>query len=526
MKRVGLRGKILGILLLVQITGLGTLMLIVSSNARETLSSMAYVSSQYLTKSFSADLEQRFGAAADFVTYLGRSMVALRDAGLDRNSAANLPGIFLDANPGVYSAWVLFEPNAYDRRDTDYANETWHGSQGIFRPHWSRSLDGLTLQDFVDGESKAAFRLPMQTGRPYFGLDLDGQMGVRQLVSISVAVSSGLTRLGVAGVDIELATISRLVESIRPFENSTSLLVLSDGAVLAHQTAGLQDKNLKELYDEAFVTAALQSLGSGKVYAAPGTSQTTGRPSYLIMQPVRLGSMSQFWGLVIEIPLDTVLAPVRALTTLLVILAAATLVAIAAAIWFSLRASLKSLGKAAAAIRDIAEGEADLTKTISLKQRDEIGDLVQDFNRFVNKLRDIVTQLKHAQDLLASVGEELSASSHETASSTSQIMANIQGVRRQTEVQTQSVDDASSAVAQVARNIESLDTVISAQAASVTEASASIEQMVGNIEAVSGSIDKMADSFKGLIAASEEGRTKQEAVELRVREIASQSELL
>jgi len=526
MKRLGLRGKILAVLMLVQTAGMGLLMLLVSGNSREALSSMAFVSSEYLTKSYAADLERQFAAAADFATYLSRSMIAVRDAGVSRSDTANLPGIFLEANPGAFSAWVAFEPDRYDGVDASFRNRDWHGNDGRFNPFWSRSQDGMALRDYPVVYSLSAYRQVMQTGRPYFGLDRNGTMGLGSIITISVPITFGLTRLGASGVDLDLETIARMVSAIRPFEGSTARLTLDDGSLLTHRDDTLANNNLSDLYDPSIIEAALQAVRNGSIHAVRTQNKQSGQAVYLISQPVRLGGLNQYWGLFIELPLAIILEPVKRLTFTLVLTAGLSLAAIAIAIWISLRASLKSLGRAGAAIREIAEGEADLTKSIVLKQKDEIGQLVGDFNRFIAKLHEIVVQLKSAQDILVSVGEELSASSHETASSTSQIMANIEGVRRQTEVQTRNVDEASSAIHEVAKNIEALDNVIASQSASVTEASASIEQMVGNIEAVTTSIDRMAESFQSLIDASEDGKTKQEAVENRVREIESQSELL
>ena len=51
-------------------------------------------------------------------------------------------------------------------------------------------------------------------------------------------------------------------------------------------------------------------------------------------------------------------------------------------------------------LRDIAEGEGDLTVRLDSTQHDELGELSQSFNRFVEKLQDIIGQLsQNAQQL-------------------------------------------------------------------------------------------------------------------------------
>lgn len=174
----------------------------------------------------------------------------------------------------------------------------------------------------------------------------------------------------------------------------------------------------------------------------------------------------------------------------------------------------------------LAEGEADLTKQIAVKRDNEVGDLIRGFNAFVAKLRGIVSSLKKSQASLGSIGDELAASSHESAGAISEILANIEGVRRQTELQAESVRESSTVVGETATSIEALDALTETQSTGVSEASSSIEQMVRNIESVSGSIAGMVERFESLIRSSEEGKARQEAVAEKVRQIAGQSEML
>mgnify|MGYP002353388963 FL=1 len=127
---------------------------------------------------------------------------------------------------------------------------------------------------------------------------------------------------------------------------------------------------------------------------------------------------------------------------------------------------------------------------------------------------------------MGGIGDEMATSSHQSASATAQILANIEGVRRLAANQESSTGAATDSVASVVGGIADLDALTETQAAGIAEASASIEQMIGNIGSVSSSIGRMAERFEELTRTAAAGREKQEAVDGKVGAIASQSEAL
>jgi methyl-accepting chemotaxis protein len=66
-------------------------------------------------------------------------------------------------------------------------------------------------------------------------------------------------------------------------------------------------------------------------------------------------------------------------------------------------------------IKDIAEGEGDLTKRVDLNSRDELGELATWFNAFVTKVHDIVFEVAQATRDVAGAATEIAASSEQMA---------------------------------------------------------------------------------------------------------------
>lgn len=232
------------------------------------------------------------------------------------------------------------------------------------------------------------------------------------------------------------------------------------------------------------------------------------------------------WSVGITAPAKTVLAPLAGLARLfLAVSAAAVLLSVIVSLILG-AAFAKPLKLVSDTFAGIAKGEADLTKRIDMKRTDELGKLVSGFNEFVGKLRSIMASLKRTQSELGRIGDELATSAHESASAICQILANIDGVRRQSSHQAESAEAASASMETVAAGVSLLDKLVETQVSGNVEAAASIEQMVGNIASVTASVEKMAERFATLMEAASDGKVKQEAVDARVKEIASQSELL
>ena len=177
-------------------------------------------------------------------------------------------------------------------------------------------------------------------------------------------------------------------------------------------------------------------------------------------------------------------------------------------------------------LKEMETGNADLTKRCKLFIRDEIGDLIIHFDAFLDKLQQIVSEIKGSKDELTSSGRTMAASTQETSSAITQIIANIDSIHGQITSQSGNVHDTAGAVNEVASNIESLERMIENQGASVSQASTAVEEMVGNIKSVNQSVDRMANSFNNLEKNAQIGFTQQEDVNERIKQSEKQSKML
>ena len=212
----------------------------------------------------------------------------------------------------------------------------------------------------------------------------------------------------------------------------------------------------------------------------------------------------------------------RYITGFAILLAILVVLAVALVVY----KSIKPLAVLESAIKEIATGNADLTKRIDIKANNEIGRVVTGFNQFSEKLQDIVSSIKETKDGLVNAGQHLNQSTSDTAAAITEIIANIDSMGSSINNQSNSVTQTAGAVNQIASNIESLNRLIESQSSAVTQASAAVEEMIGNISSVSSSVNRMAVQFKDLEEKAIIGLQLQDEVSNKMELIESESEAL
>jgi methyl-accepting chemotaxis protein len=216
-------------------------------------------------------------------------------------------------------------------------------------------------------------------------------------------------------------------------------------------------------------------------------------------------------------------AEIRDLLSLLLALGVILFAAMSIALSLLIQPIIKPITTAVAMLKDIAEGEGDLTKRLILKSRDELGEMAGYFNRSLEKIGNLVVGIKRQTEALSGVGFELSANMGQTASSINEINANIQSIKNQTINQSASVTETSATMNRITANIEKLDVNIERQASSITESSSSIQEMLANIDSVTQTLAKNAANVFELALASERGGADLAAVSQSVREVSNES---
>jgi methyl-accepting chemotaxis protein len=141
-------------------------------------------------------------------------------------------------------------------------------------------------------------------------------------------------------------------------------------------------------------------------------------------------------------------------------------------------------------VEDMAEGEGNLSTEIPIASNDELGNLSNYFNKFIQKLKAIIISLKGVVDENKTLGEDLVQNSQSISSSAAQISASMGSMSKRTGVLHDEISSSSEQMTRITAFIDQVVGMIQDQAAAVNESSAAIEQMIANV----GNIEHSTES--------------------------------
>ena len=337
------------------------------------------------------------------------------------------------------------------------------------------------------------------------------------VAALSTSVKKNGSFGGVVALDMQLKDLNNLVSPIKLSRSGKSFLLDKQGRYVTNDDSSkLMNANF---FDDFSLSKFKESIHDGATFFV----DNAGGGNYFA---ARVISQESGWIFVTVGPRKELFEQVYTNIRIIVLLSALGLVLGIVIAFIIAQTIVKPIIVVKDTINGIASGNADLTKRINSTSKDEVGALVGGFNKFSEKLQNIISDVKDSKEILQTAGDELDMSMQETSASITQIIANIDSVHGQIHNQSESVSQTAGAVNEIASNIESLERMIENQSRGVSQASSAVEEMIGNIASVNQSVDKMANSFDSLSEQARNGAQKQSHVNERIQEIEQQSEML
>ncbi|GMO43728.1 MAG: cache domain-containing protein [Termitinemataceae bacterium] len=230
------------------------------------------------------------------------------------------------------------------------------------------------------------------------------------------------------------------------------------------------------------------------------------------------------WKLFMNIERKEYLSGITNLQITLIVLSAIFLIVGIVLAYFIGLSLAKPIVRVADTLKDIAQGEGDLTVRIDIRSKDEFGNLAAYYNSSMEKIQKLVSDIKQQTVLLSEVGDDLSCNMTQTASAINEISANIQSVKERIETQSNSVQETAGQAEDISGTAGKLEQQIELQRRSVEKAAAAVSAVVASTEEVSKSFSENAISVKLLRDASDVGRNSLQNVAENINGISKESE--
>jgi methyl-accepting chemotaxis protein len=531
-------------------------------------------------------VQKTFGETLTVVTALADQIQDMRNLATKRSLE---PGVLreelnqslktaFERNSKVLGIWLAFEPNGLDGKDSEFVNDAARQSNeiGRFATYWSRA-GGESLNTIMVEEDMTKTTLNL-SGTPYnvwYTCPRDSKriclldpyadtVGNKEMLmtTISVPLLVDGKSIGVVGIDIALDALqAAAVDSQRDLFNSAGhMLIVSGTGVLAAYSvdAGKVGKNIGDTLG-GDGKDILQLLASG----APKILQQG--DLIRAVYPVSPIADAKAWAVVIDLPKQVLLADSVKLQAVLDdaqqsgTIKALSVAVIAGVIglllmWLTASGVTRPINSVADMLKAIASGDGDLTQRLHYSKKDELGELVSWFNRFLDKLQPTIAQIKQSItdargtadqsseiarqtsegmqvqfreiDQVATASNEMSATAHDVANSASNAANAAKGADQSArdgmqiiERSTRDINQLAEEVSKAVTEVEAL-AVNSEQIGSVLEVIRSIAEQT-NLLALNAAIEaaRAGESGRGFAVVADEVRNLAKRTQDSVEEI-------
>lgn len=150
-----------------------------------------------------------------------------------------------------------------------------------------------------------------------------------------------------------------------------------------------------------------------------------------------------------------------------------------------------SIGSVVDSLRDIAEGEGDLTVRLSARSQDEVGELVHCFNLFMNKLQKTIKQVVEIALPLSDMAGSVSSTAEVTNNNTLSQQQSVQSTKAAVENLNTSVHVVAESAAEAAEASMQTSNISSEGAAVVEKTVETIHELAKTVETSSQVIDQL-----------------------------------
>ncbi len=340
----------------------------------------------------------------------------------DRAAADAMLRSVLASSPRLLGVWTAWEPNAFDNRDSEFANKPGTDKSGRYIPYWNRGGGTVALEPLVDYETPGAgdyYLLARNSGNETLIEPYKYTVAGKEVLITSVVtpILRNGRAIGVAGIDIALSSLQEKVGAVRVYGTGYASLLSNGGLYVGDEDPARVGKALDAVDGPANVREAIRDGKPLQISVFHPRLQTQAARVYV---PVQVGQVKTPWSFVTTVPEDNILADVRALNLTALALGVVSVVLVSVGLSVALqRLVLRPLGgepaDAAALSARVAQG--DLSQPVPLRSGDTAS-LMAQLARMQGDLAGVVGRVRSGSEAVSTASAEISQGNHDLSART------------------------------------------------------------------------------------------------------------
>lgn len=431
---------------------------------------------------------------------------------------------------------VIVTTESVNRQGIDSSNKDLHKLQTTI-DHWAAMFEGKYRDMYISNSEGQMIAGKLDGGVDYKGVNIGSRNYFTTAKSTgNIVVSEPLPSKttgtvvviiccpiysqtdhsfqGVAGLSLDSQIVRNLILKEKSGETGYAFMVDKNGLLLFHPSDELVMKlNLKTVDGMKKITTALLDGETGsEYYTYNGVEKLSG------YAPVGFNG----WAVGYTKNRNEVLASTVAMRNKTMLVVLISIAATTILIYFGSNSCVRPINDAVARLRDIAEGEGDLTQRLEVTTKDEIGELAQWFNVFMGKMQGIVEQINENTQDVEKSADQLTIIAE-------QLLTDAKGGAGKALQVTTAAEEMDSSITNVASSMEESTININMVASATEEMSATISEITSNareahsvsdaaVQQAKKTSEKMADLTEAAQAISKVTET--------ITEISEQTNLL
>ncbi len=424
----------------------------------------------------------------------------------------------LSANTNVSSFYTQFESNAFDGNDSAYldSDADYNAMEtGSLEIYWVRNREQKLIQYRIEdsnekyadalnefGVREAEWYLCARDNKKPCALEpymYEIDEGYEELMtSLTAPILINNEFKGLVGVDVNLPKFQQLTEELSKslFNGAAKVTLLSESGLIVGSSHYSQHtaRPLKE---------ALPEQAQSYLQLTDKNDLLETETLFVVSKDIQITASNNRWQFIIELPKKVAMARAQALVNELedsfasintqqVILAfIVTLLAAAIMAWM-IKSIVQPLYELRQRIDNLASADGDLTQSITLDTHAELIALSGGFNRFLQKLRAMINELKTVSDEVRNSSTSSEQITRKTNENTSQQQLEISSVVTATNEMSATSHEVSRLAQSSADGAKQAQDIIHRSQASLSTAVDGVRSLAEDMKYASNSISQVA----------------------------------